>query len=49
MNTLDAAWGAFCSPARTSIRVPYLLLFFGAILPMGLPMFRMDRRLWLRC
>jgi hypothetical protein len=28
-------------------RVPYLLLFFGAILLMGLPMFRMDRRLWL--
>ena len=26
---------------------PYLLLFFGAILLMGLPMFRMDRRLWL--
>jgi hypothetical protein len=32
---------------RTSILVPYLLLFFGAILLMGLPMFRMDRRLWL--
>jgi hypothetical protein len=27
--------------------VPYLLLFFGAILLMGLPMFSMDRRLWL--
>jgi hypothetical protein len=32
---------------RYSILVPYLLLFFGAILLMGLPMFRMDRRLWL--
>jgi len=27
--------------------VPYLVLFFGAILLMGLPMFRLDRRLWL--
>jgi hypothetical protein len=27
--------------------VPYLVLFFGAILLMGLPMFRMDLRLWL--
>jgi hypothetical protein len=27
--------------------VPYLLLFFAAILLMGLPMFRMDRQLWL--
>jgi hypothetical protein len=37
----------FRSPVRYSILVPYLLLFFGAILLMGLPMFRMDRRLWL--
>ena len=37
----------FRSPVRPSILVPYLLLFFGAILLMGLPMFRMDRRLWL--
>ena len=35
------------SPPRYGILVPYLLLFFGAILLMGLPMFRMDRRLWL--
>ena len=27
--------------------MPYLLLFFGSILLMGLPMFRLDRRLWL--
>jgi hypothetical protein len=27
--------------------VPYLVLFFGAILLMGLPMFRMNRRFWL--
>ncbi len=37
----------FRSPARPSILVPYLLLFFGAILLMGLPMFRLNRRLWL--
>lgn len=37
----------FRSPARYGILVPYLLLFFGAILLMGLPMFRMDRQLWL--
>lgn len=37
----------FRSPMRYDILVPYLLLFFGAILLMGLPMFRMDRRLWL--
>jgi len=27
--------------------VPYLVLFFGAILLMGLPMFRLNRQLWL--
>jgi hypothetical protein len=37
----------FRSPVRPSILVPYLLLFFGAILLMGLPMFRLDPRLWL--
>ena len=37
----------FRSPRRYGILVPYLLLFFGAILLMGLPMFRLDRRLWL--
>jgi len=37
----------FRSPARPAILVPYLLLFFGAILLMGLPMFSLDRRLWL--
>jgi hypothetical protein len=37
----------FRSPTRSEILVPYLLLFFGAIFLMGLPMFRMDRRLWL--
>jgi hypothetical protein len=26
--------------------VPYLVLFFGSILFMGLPMFRLNRTLW---
>ena len=29
------------------ILVRYLVLFFGAILLMGLPMFRVDRQMWL--
>jgi phosphatidylserine synthase len=37
----------FRSPRRPEILIPYLLLFFGAILLMGLPMFRLERRLWL--
>jgi hypothetical protein len=37
----------FRSPRRPEILVPYLLLFFGAILLMGLPMFYLDRGLWL--
>ena len=37
----------FRSPMRYDILVPYLVLFFGAILLMGLPMFRLNRQLWL--
>ena len=37
----------FRSPALYRILVPYLVLFFGAILLMGLPMFRSNRGLWL--
>jgi hypothetical protein len=45
---VDYAWPVeFRSPRRPAILVPYLLLFFGALLLMGLPMFRLDRRLWL--
>jgi hypothetical protein len=45
---VDYVWPIeFRSPRRYGILVPYLVLFFGAILLMGLPMFRMDRRLWL--
>ncbi len=37
----------FRAPMRYDILVPYLVLFFGAILLMGLPMFRLSRPLWL--
>lgn len=37
----------FRHPMRYDILVPYLVLFFGAILLMGLPMFRLNRQLWL--
>jgi hypothetical protein len=33
-------------PARPAIMVPYLALFFGSIVLMGLPMFFIDRRRW---
>lgn len=32
---------------RYNILVPYAVLFFGAILLMGLPMFRLNRQPWL--
>ena len=48
MIAVEYVWPVeFRSPVRYGILVPYLLLFFGAILLMGLPMFRMDRKLWL--
>jgi hypothetical protein len=34
-------------PAIPAIQVPYLVLFFGAIFLMGVPMDRIDRRRWL--
>lgn len=37
----------FRSPVRYGILAPYLLLFFSSILLMGLPMFSLDRNLWL--
>lgn len=37
----------FRSPARPAILVPYLLLFFGSVLLMGIPMYFADRALWL--
>ena len=48
MVVVDYAWPVeFRSPMRYGILVPYLVLFFGAILLMGLPMFRLNRQLWL--
>lgn len=48
MIAVEYVWPVeFRSPVRAEILVPYLLLFFGSILLMGLPMFRMDRGLWL--
>jgi hypothetical protein len=48
MAVVDYAWPIeFRSPVRPAILVPYLVLFFGAILLMGLPMFHMERGLWL--
>ncbi len=48
MLCVDYVWQVeFRSPLRPAILVPFLLLFFGSILLMGLPMFGMDRRLWL--
>jgi FtsH-binding integral membrane protein len=36
----------FRSPRDPAILAPYLGLFFGSILLMGLPMYRIDRRRW---
>ena len=48
MIIVDYVWVVeFRSPMRYDILVPYLVLFFGSILLMGLPMYRLDRRLWL--
>ena len=37
----------FRSPPRYGILIPYLVLFFGSILLMGIPMFRLNRGLWM--
>lgn len=48
MVAVEYVWPVeFRDPARPGILAPYLFLFFGAILLMGLPMFRLDKRLWL--
>jgi hypothetical protein len=47
MAIVDYAWRIeFRSPRRPGVLASYLMLFFGAILLMGLPMFRLDRDLW---
>lgn len=37
----------FRSPRRPAILAPYLVLFFGSIVLMGIPMFAIERGLWL--
>jgi len=34
-------------PLVPVIAVPYIILFFGTVVLMGLPMYRLDRRRWL--
>jgi len=36
----------FRSPPNYGVLVPYLVLFFGSIVLMGIPMFRLNRGLW---
>ncbi len=44
---VDYIWVVeFREPVRPAILIPYLLLFFGSIFLMGLPMFRLNRQLW---
>lgn len=48
MVAVEYVWPVeFRSPVRLDILVPYLVLFFGSIFLMGLPMFRLNRALWL--
>ena len=43
----DLARVQWRDPLVPVIAVPYLVLFFGSIVLMGLPMYRLDRRRWL--
>lgn len=48
MVAVEYIWPVeFRSPMRYDVLVPYLILFFGSIFLMGLPMFRLNRQLWL--
>jgi hypothetical protein len=48
MLVVDYLWPVeFRRPAKPAILVPYLLLFFGSILVMGISMFELNRGLWL--
>ena len=48
MIAVEYVWRVeFRTPPNYPVLVPYLVLFFGSILLMGLPMFEIDRRLWL--
>jgi hypothetical protein len=45
---VDYVWSVeFRAPVRAEILVPYLVLYFGSILLMRLPMFRAKQQLWL--
>ena len=47
MAVVDYVWQVeFRSPPRPAILAPYLTLFFGSILLMGIPMYRLNRKLW---
>ena len=43
-HVADVEWR---DPVVPAVLVPYLVLFFGSIVLMGAPMFRIDRRRWL--
>ena len=46
-STINYVWPIeFRNPPRLELLVPYLVLFFGSIFLMGVPMFRMSRALW---
>ena len=48
MLVVDYLWPVqWRDPARPMILIPYLLLFFGSILLMGIPMYTVNRGLWL--
>ena len=48
MLCVDYVWKIeFRSPMRYSIIVPYVTLFFGSIVLMGVPMFELNKSLWL--
>ena len=40
---LDVEWR---DPPMPLVQIPYLVLFFGSIALMGMPMYRLDRRRW---
>jgi hypothetical protein len=44
---VDYLWPLeFRSPPKPEILIPFLVLFFGSIVLMGAPMFRIDRKRW---
>jgi hypothetical protein len=48
MLAVDFIWTVeFRTPRRPAVLIPYLVLFFGSIVLMGAPMYRVDRRRWL--